>query len=174
MRDLYLCICIQAKWKWKNVQVFLNFTHMCNNPDLLSIPSLCIDDVKRFAKMVWMNNALQWHLEIFGNNYFSRLDRILPRMASYDRVSRCTTNTNRLGSDRQSIKCHTNWTRMKYVDPVVDLKRKVLIKCIIFIKNASCLSYMHHIYHAMLAQVENRVKTETFCFSIKVMAFAIR
>ena len=95
-----------------------------------------------------MNNALQWHLEIFGNNYFSRLDRILPRMASYDRVSRCTTNTNRSGSDRQSIKCHTNWTRMKYVyicgcrfeEKSFDKMHHIYQKCIMLVIYASHLS----------------------------------
>jgi len=77
-------------------EVFLNFTRLCNNPEQFSMPCLCMDDVKRFAKMVGQNIASD-------------------------------------GIIRQSLEMYDEYK-----------------------------------------QVDDRVKTETFCFSIKVMGFAIR
>ena len=85
-----------------------------------------------------------WFFSCF--TYFSfRWGRTSPLMASCGRALRCTTSTS-----RSAQRANT------YSESL--LLRTFLSNCI----------------YTNFLQVDNRVKTETFCFSIKAMAFAIR
>ena len=76
--------------------------------------------------------------------FFFRWGRTSPLMASCDRALRCMTSTSR---SAQHANEHSESLRLS--------------------------TFQYKLYLHFL-QVDDRVKTETFCFSIKAMAFAIR